>query len=236
MGPGLRPCRRASARRGSRNHPDLTDHIPYIFLNARNKRSKRSRPALNPLQMRFPLPGHRRALDLRMHHLNQPDPLLRSLQVLPAARNILALQQHLNNGSPSSRGAQTAVLHGIGQFLLIERLARRLHGGQQRGFGKPLRRASLLPNALGVQNILSLSTLQPGRKSLIFFRLSPRRLHIEHLPPELLDHLPRRVISVGHLAIHNRRDHRRHRPHMIRVPGAQQPSANQIVNPALVGA
>ena len=55
------------------------------------------------LQVRFPLPGHGRALHLRVHHLDQPDALVRRLQALAAAHDVLALQQHLDDGRARGR-------------------------------------------------------------------------------------------------------------------------------------
>ena len=44
---------------------------------------------LDALQIRFPLPGHRRALHLRVHDLDQPDALVRRLQALALPLDVI---------------------------------------------------------------------------------------------------------------------------------------------------
>ena len=60
------------------------------------------------------------------------------------------------------------LLHRVGEFLLIERLARRLHGGEQRAFGEALRRrASSCASDFDIEHVLRLALGEPRRQRLL---------------------------------------------------------------------
>ena len=181
-----------------------------VILDPVQKRLEMSLALLNPFQVSFPLPRHHRTLHFRMHHLDQMNPLIRSLEVLPIPNNVFAFQQYFDNRCPRGRRPQPRLLHRVRQLFLIQRLAGRLHRRQKRGFRKPLRRACLLADSLCLQHILRLPSLEAHGQILLLvilrllagFRfpvtgsLFPG-LEIQYLPAHLLNGLSRRVISVG---------------------------------------
>ncbi len=216
----LRACERGDCR-------DLPHHLPHIIFDPLDERLQLRLAALDPLQIRFPLPGHRRTLHLRMHHLNQPDALVRRLQILPVAHDVFALQQHFDNRSARRRRPQPAV-----SFIASDS-----------SFS-----SSVLPAvSIAVSSVasvsrfgarvffLTLSTLstscacpraRPGGQSLLF--LLSRRLRlsaffvgleIQHLPAHLLrSSCPKSGSDRSDRAVRDRRDDRRHRPHMVLMP------------------
>jgi hypothetical protein len=56
--------------------PDLAHHLTHVIFDALHKRFEVSFAALDARQVRLPLAGHRRALDLGVHNLNEPDSLV----------------------------------------------------------------------------------------------------------------------------------------------------------------
>ena len=139
---------------------------------ARNPRcpSRNGSSCAVPRWMRFRYASHwpviAGTLHLGMHHLDQLDAFLGGLQHLAVAHDVVALQQHLDDGRARGRRAQAGLLHGVGEFFLVERLARRLHGREQRGFGESLGRPRLLLERLHVHHVLRLALLQARRQRL----------------------------------------------------------------------
>jgi len=62
-----------------------------------------------------------RALDLGVHHLDEPDAFVRRSSSCRCAR-YSPLQQHLDNRRACSRSAEAALFHGVRQLFLFERL------------------------------------------------------------------------------------------------------------------
>ena len=220
--------------------PHLANHIRHVIFNALEKRPQLRRAALDAAKILLPLPRHDRALDFGVHHLDQTDALIRGFQHLAVAQNVLALQQHFDDGRARGRRPQTGLLHGVGEFLFVERFARRLHRREQRAFREPLGRPRLLLQHRDIHHVLRLVFGERCRQRLFgwLIRLAlfgfRRRRQVQHLPAHLHHRASRRVIPVDDPGIADRRDHRRHRPDVVLVPGAQQPPANQIVNLMLV--
>ena len=86
-------------------------------------------------------------------------------------------------------------LHGFRQFLLVESLARRLHGREQRAIRVPLGRPGLLFQGFDVDHLLRLALGQTRRQDLfpslfLSASLPPLRLlldgDIQYLPARLL--------------------------------------------------
>ena len=124
------------------------------------------RTALDAVQAGLPLSGHDRALHLRMDDFDQLDALVGRLQALAVAHDVLALQQHLDDGRAGGRRTEAGLFHGVGELFLIERLAGGFHRGEQRPFGEALGRAGLLFQNLGIQHVLRLAFGKPGRQFL----------------------------------------------------------------------
>ena len=166
-----------------------------------------------------------------MHHFNQPNAFICRLQILAVAHDVFALNQHFDDGSPRRRSSQTAVFHGVGKLFLIQRLACRLHRGQQRSFRQTFRSARLLAQAFRLQHVLGLTRSKPARQSLFFFLCGLLAyLQIQDLPPHLLNRFAGGMITVRNRPIHNRRNHGSGCPDMIGMPRAQQTPANQVIN------
>ena len=148
------------------------DFVTYSSMPFRNGASCAA-PRSMRLQIRFPLAGHGRALHFGMHHFDQPDALVGRLQTLAAAHDVLALEQHFDDGGARGGRAEAVLLHGVGEFFFVERLARRFHGGQQRRFGEALGGAGFLLQRLDVEDILrfawSLGRGRTGSSSLLSF-------------------------------------------------------------------
>ena len=172
-----------------------------------------------------------------MHHLDQMDSLRGGLQHLAFAHDIAALQQHLNDGGARGGRAQAGLLHGVRQFLLVERLARGFHGREQRALRESLGRTGLLLQGLHVHHGLRLA-LRQARRQRGRFRcalLAALRDHVQRLPTHLLHGRSGGVIVIRHAGIGNRRDDGGHRPDVIVMPRAEQAAADQIVDLALIG-
>ena len=142
------------------------------------------------------------------------------------------------------RRAEAGLLHGVGEFLFVERLARGLHGGEQRRVGETLGRPRLLFEDFDVEHVLRLAFGEAGRQCLssggigrrpdaAFFALARRQ--VQHLPADLLHGAARGVIAVDDGGVANRGDHRGDAPDVVVVPGAEQAAADEVVDLALVG-
>ncbi len=170
--------------------PTLPTTSRDVLLDALQERRQLRRLALDAMQIRFPLARHDRALHFGVHHLDQPDAFVGGLQALAAAHHVLALEQHFDDGGARGRRAQAGLFHGVGEFFFVERLAGRLHGGEQRAFGEALGRPRLLLQDLDVHHVHPLTVLEPGRQDLLLFlfrRFAGGR-QVQHLPADLLHH------------------------------------------------
>ena len=101
------------------------------------------------------------------------------------------------------------LLHGVGEFFLVERLAGGLHGGQQRRFGKRLGARVFFLSTSASSDVLRLALAQTRRQRLPLRRrlrlprssafLAFAGADIEHLPADLLHGAAGRVIAVHDL-------------------------------------
>ena len=223
--------------------PDLAHHLAHVILDAFQKRFELRFAAMDACEISLPLAGHRRALHLGMHDLDEPDPLVGRFETPTAPDHIAALEQHLDDGGARRRRAQAGLLHCVRKFLLVECLARRLHRRQQGSLRETLWWSCLLPDGLNLHHFLRVALLQAGRQDL--FRLLliacgfafpriPERRDVQRLPAHLLHRRARCVIAIDNIAVPNSRDHRGHRPDVIVMPGTQQAAANQVVDPAFL--
>ena len=183
-------------------------------------------------------------LDFGVDDLDQADALVGGLQALAVAHDVLALEQDFDDGRARGRRAEARLLHGVGELLLVERLARGFHGGEQRAFGEALGGARLLLQDLGIEHVLRLAFGETRRQLLFgavasrggrcgFLRLRGRQ--VEHLPADLLHGAAGGVIAVDDGVVANRRDHGGDAPDVVVVPGAEQAAADQVVDLALFG-
>ncbi len=93
-------------------------------------------------------------------------PLSVASRILPFAHHVVALQQHFDDGGARGGSAQAGLLHGVGEFFFVERLAGGFHGGEQRGFGEALGGAGFLLQRLDVQHGLRLALGETTRAAL----------------------------------------------------------------------
>ena len=89
-------------------------------------------------------------------------PLSVASSALAVAHDVLALEQHFDDGGAGGRRAQAGLFHGVGEFFFIERLAGGFHGGEQGAFGEALGGAGLLAEDLGIEHVLRLALASPG--------------------------------------------------------------------------
>ena len=83
---------------------------------------------------------------------NQPDAFVSGFQTLASAGHVPSLEQHLDDRRARGGRAQARLLHCLGEFLLVERLARCFHGCEQRRFRETFEGASYaerFPEAIG---------------------------------------------------------------------------------------
>ena len=98
---------------------------------------------MDRVQAGLPLAGHRGALDVGVDGVDQSDALVGGLQRLAVAHDVFARDQGLDDRRACRRRAKPAILHGPRQFLVVERLACRLHRGQQSRVVEPFGGAGL---------------------------------------------------------------------------------------------
>ena len=130
------------------------------------KRFELSFAALDARQVCLPLAGHGRTLDLGVHNLDEPDPLVGRFQTLAAPDDVAAFEQHFDDGGARRRRAQAGLLHGVRKFLLVQCLARRLHRRQQGSLRQTFRWSRLLPNGLDVDYLLRITLFEAGWQDL----------------------------------------------------------------------
>ena len=135
----------------------LTHNFPDIIFDPFQKRPKLRGPTLDTVEIRLPLTGHRRALHFGVHDLNQPNPFVRGFETLALAQHVTTLEQHLDDGGAGCRRSQPGLLHRLGEFLLVESFACRLHGCEQCRLRETLRWPGLLFQGFDIHHILPLS-------------------------------------------------------------------------------
>ena len=100
--------------------------------------------AMDAVEVRLPLAGHDGALDLGVDDVDQADSFIGGFQAFAVAHDIFALEEHFDDGSAGGGRAEAGFLHGVGEFLLIQRLAGGFHGGEEGRVGETLGRPRLL--------------------------------------------------------------------------------------------
>src|SRR4051794_22657154 len=78
---------RVSGRRLSLIARSKRYYVPDVLLDSRQKRRQLGLTALDTLQVRFPLPGHRRTLPLGMDDLDETNAFVRRFQTLAFAHD-----------------------------------------------------------------------------------------------------------------------------------------------------
>ena len=127
---GGRCCDRFTTFAGRRwQRADLANDTSNVVFNASDKGVELSLAPLDSLQIGFPLASHGGTADFRMDHFDEADAFVSGNQVSCLAGNVVALQQDFDDVGPRGRGAETVVLHGVGQFFFVKSLARCFHGG-----------------------------------------------------------------------------------------------------------
>ena len=230
---------------------DPLHHMAHEVLDVVHERLELAAAALDLLEPLLPGTGHRGALDLFVHLLDQqrslggrPQRLLAPLQVAPR-------QQRLDGGGAGRGRAQAAVAHGVRELPVVQRAAGRLHGGQQRALGMVAWRPCLFFELAGVLHLPRLPLRQPRRQHRLVFlaalacRFAPggvlARLELQHPPALLLHGGAVAAVAVQLRSARSQRgldagDHRGHRRQVVVEPGAQQAAADQVVDPPLVPA
>ncbi len=147
---------------------DLTD----VVLDSLHEGGELRGAPLDAVQVCLPLAGHDGALDLGVDYVDQADSFVGGFQALAVAHNIFALEQHFDDGSAGGGRAQAGFLHGVGELLLVERLAGGFHGGEEGAFGETLGRPRLLFQNLDVEHVLRLTFGEPRRQFLLVRRIA----------------------------------------------------------------
>src|SRR5207249_2113471 len=80
----------------SRSTPHFTHHFAHVLLDALEERYQLRLPALDALEVGFPLSSHRWTLHLGVNHFDQADALVGRLEALASPRDKSTLQQHLD--------------------------------------------------------------------------------------------------------------------------------------------
>ena len=167
-------------------------------------------------------------------------------------------QQRLDDGGARGRRAEPRLPHRVRELLLVQRLARRLHRGQQRRVGEARRRPRPLRHRLRVAHRCALPAAPaPAAASWLVVRLLAVVLALLRPPPSRglgafcrrrrpAPSSPRCSTSVPVLwkrsttgarraaGERHRGDDRGHRPDVVLVPGREQAAADQVVDPPLV--
>src|ERR1017187_7694464 len=192
--------------------PGLAHHLTHVVLDAFQKRSELRFAPLDAREVRLPLAGHGRALDLGVNDLDEPDPLAGRFETLTVPDDVAALEQHFDDGGARRRRAQAGLLHGVRKFFLVECLARRLHRRKQCSLRQTLRWSRLLPNGLDVHYLLRIALLETGwqdlfRPLLFAFGVASAWLlgrgDIQYFPARLLYRGARYVIAIDDIAVPN---------------------------------
>ena len=192
-----------------------------------------------------------------MDDLDEADALVRRDERLTVALDVAALQQRLDDGRARGRGAEPVLPHGVGELLLVEGLARGLHGGEKRRVAEAVRRARTLVLRPRVQHIDGEALAQTARQLLVeigarcfgqSLRLrvcilgrTLRAFDVENLPALSVHPRSAAVVVIDdrvaalHLGMNHRNDARRG-VEVVLVPGREEAAANEVVDARLVPA
>ena len=155
-------------------------HVGHVALDVAQERVERVVAALDLREPRLPRAGHRGALHVGVHDLDQLDPLVGRGQHLAVARGVLAVEQGLDDRRARRGRAEPGLAHRLGQLAVVEVAARGLHRRQQARLAEATRRARALALGLGVDDVLRLAGREPGRE----LGLGGRRVGLEHAPAD----------------------------------------------------
>ncbi len=197
----------------------IPPHLPHILLNPLHENRQIPLAALDALELGLPLAGHGGAFDVRVDDFDEADALVRRLQGLALAHDVLAAEESLDDLGSRGRRAEARLFHGLGKLLVVQGLAGRLHGREERRLGEALRRPGLLGHGAHVPHVLRLALGKARRQILVFLNrrgigipvvlllvlavlavpfvpclLLP--LDIEHLPAHLIHQRAGAVIAV----------------------------------------
>ncbi len=180
---------------------------------------------------RFPLAGHRRALHFGVHDVDEANSLLCRLDAAAAAGDETALQQNLDDLRARGRRPQAALLHRVGEFLVVKRFAGRLHSGEQRGVGEALGRLGSFGNGFDIDDGLRLTLGEIGQRQFVAVGFAGD--DVENFPSRLADGGTTGAEAVVDRAA-NQRDDRGGEPDVVFMPGGEQPAADEVEDFPLV--
>ena len=214
-------------------------HVAHIALDLEHEGGEVALAALDARQLRFPLAGHRGALHVRVDHGDERDALVRRGQHLVLADDVLAAEERLEDRGACRRRAEAALAHRLGDLLLFERAACRLHGGEQRAVGEAGRRSRASWDRLGVGHAPWLTHHESTRQCLLGHRaaraLARARRYIEYLPARNLHAGARAGVAIPRLVPRDHRGHVGHGDDVVSVPCREQAPAHEIVDALLFG-
>ena len=106
---------------------------------------------LNVAQLLLPLAGELGALEeVLLYDADEGYACGRGFEAFAHLADVLSLEEGLDDGGARGGAADAVGLEGVAQRLVLHRLAGRLHGAQQRGFGVGLGRRGLLLGERGL--------------------------------------------------------------------------------------
>ena len=242
-------------RRRLRGRSSSRHHLADVGLDPRHERVEAPLAPPDAVQLRLPPSGQGRALHRAGDRRDHGDPLVGRGESLAEALGVLPREEGLEDLGPRRRRPEPVLLHRLGQLLLVERPAGRLHRGEQRGVGEALGRPGLLREGPGVHHPLFLPGRQPRRERLLLVGPCPlagrasgfvaplplaslRRVGLHALPPRLEDDRPGGAVPVHEprrLDGHDSSDHRRRGGDGVAVPRGQEAPCDRVVERPLVG-
>ncbi len=107
-------------------------------------------------------------------------------ELLAIAHNVLLRDEPFDDGGARSGGTQPALLHGVGELVVLHQLAGGLHGGEQGGFRVSGRGLGLVLHGLCADGAHRLPGGHGGE--FLFLRLGGEG--VESAPPGLAQHAP----------------------------------------------
>src|SRR5215210_4884712 len=107
--------------------------------------------------------GRQRVLSEQADHV---ETLLGGHQRATVALEVADRDQALDDGGAGRRRADSRVLHRLAQLIVVDQLARGLHGAEQRGVAVAARRLGLLRQGLDLADLGALALLELGQALL----------------------------------------------------------------------
>ena len=136
----------AGAEGGGLAVADRVDDLLHVSSDVGHERRARLLAARDPGEPGLPLAGQLRRREARHgQRCDQADPRLRRDEVLLHAHGVVAPEQRLDDRCAGRRRPEAAVSHRLPQRLVVDRLARGLHRGEQGRLGVAGWRRGLLP-------------------------------------------------------------------------------------------